>query len=222
MQFTPEYNLPCLDSDDYAAYALYMQCLAETLEDKFTQTNNALESVRWTYAGLWRNTFSLTSNGSGSFTGLSSITNIFWNDVNNLPSTGTGAPSNPVRYQFPGMVPGGLYEVGGSVQFSAGVTANSTRRFQMFTYLTTSSGVTSSMIVNDFTEESLSGGEGLRGDSQLTVGPTELTPGSSTFGTPIGFYLDLFENDANAITIPVGGLTFWAVYIGSNTLIGGA
>ena len=221
MQFTPEYNFPCLGPDDYAAYATYMQCLAESFEAKFTATNDALEGVRNTYAAMWRNTTTLTSGGGGTYTGLDSISNLFWNDPDNTPTTGTGTAADPVRYQFPGMVPGGLYEVGGTVLFSTGVTANSTRQFQMFAYFDATQGITSSQFVNDATEESLTGGESLRGDAQLSLVSRDLTPGLGNFGIPIGFYLNLFENDANPINVLAGNLTFWAVLIGTNTLIGG-
>lgn len=221
MQFTPEYNLPCLGPDDYAAYATYMQCLAEQLEDKFTEQATALDGVRNTYAAMWRNTVQLTSDGSGLFPGLTTVSNLFWNDPNNTPSTGTGTANDPVRYQFPGMVPGGLYEIGGTVLFSTGATANSTRQFQMFAYFEGTTGVTNALAVNDITEESLSGGESLRGDVQIALTSRELTPASGNFGTPIGFFLNLFENDAGAINILAGNLTFWAVLIGTNTLIGG-
>lgn len=221
MEFTPVQNLPCLGPDDYAAYATYMQCLAEDLENKFTEKNDALERVRNTYAAVWRNTVTLTSDGSGLFPGLTTIPTLFWNDPNNTPTTGSGSSSDPVRYQFPGMVPGGLYEVGGTILFSTGATVNSTRQFQMFAVFDATQGIVNSVFVNDVTEESLSGGESLRGDAQLSLTVRELVPNSSNFGIPIGFTLNLFENDAGVINVLAGNLTFWAVFIGTNTLIGG-
>lgn len=221
MEFTPVQNLPCLGPDDYAAYATYMQCLAETLEDKFTTVNDALMGVRNTYAGVWRNTSPLVSDGSGFFPTVMSTASLFWNDPDNAPVTGTGTTNDPVRFQFPGMVPGGLYEVGGTVLFNQGATANSSRQFQMSTYFQATTGIVQGLIANDFTEESLTGGEGLRGDAHLGLTSRELAPSSGNFGIPIGFLVSLAEADAGTITVATGNLTFWAVLIGTNTLIGG-
>lgn len=222
MEFTPVQNLPCLGPDDYAHYALYMQCLAEQLEDNFTAKNNALLGVRRNYAAMWRNTVAIVSDGGGAFPGMTAIPNLFWNDPNNTPTAGiVGSLTDPFRYQFPGMVNGGLYEVGGTIAFNAGVTANSSRQFQINGYFRLTSGFTVGSLVDDVTEESLSLGEFLRGDYQIRLVDNEPVPGTAQSGRPLGFTINPSEGDAGAITIPIGGLTFWAVYIGSNTLIGG-
>lgn len=223
MRFTAEQNLPCLTGDDYAAYATYMQCLAEQLDDLFTEKNNALLSVRNTYAGVWRNTAALVSDGGGnwSFT-PSNVANLFWNDPNNPTSTGTGALSDPVRFLFPGMVPGGLYQIGATIFFNAGATANSTRQLQSVVNFQSTTSVVQAIAMNAATEESLSGGEALFGDYQVSLTDREIAPGSGNFGIPIGFQVSAFESDAGAVTVPIGGLTFYAVFIGTNTLIGGS
>lgn len=221
MEFTPVQNLPCLGPDDYAAYATYMQCLAEDLEEKFSAQNDALMGVRNTYAAMWRNTVALTSDGSGVFQNLMDTTNLFWNDPDNSPVTGAGTASDPRRFQFPGMVPGGLYEVGATVLFNQGVTANSLRQLQIGTYFDANTGVITGTSVNDVTEESLTGGESLRGDFQVSLTVREITPLSGNFGIPFGFFPGMIEADAGTITVAVGNLTIWAVLIGTNTLIGG-
>lgn len=223
MEFTPVQNLPCLGPDDYAAYATYMQCLAEELEGRFTEKNDALLGVRNNYAGVWRNTVALTSDGGGLFTfGPNQVANLFWNDPFNTPSTGSGAADDPVRFQFPGMVAGGLYQVGGTVFYNQGATANSTRQFQGLAYFSAITGLIQGVSINAATEESLSGGEGLIGDYQIELTNREITPSSGNFGTPIGFIMSGFEADAGAITVPIGGVTLYAILLGTNTLIGGA
>lgn len=222
MEFTPVQNLPCLGPDDYAHYPLYMQCLAEQLEADFTTKNNALLAVRRTYAAMWRNTVGIVSDGGGTFPGMTAIPNLFWNDPNNTPTAGTvGSPTDPFRYQFPGMVENGLYQVGGTIAFNVGATANSIRQFQINGLFRITVGFTAESFVNEATEESLSGGEFLNGDYQLRLSANEPLPTSTLSGRPLGFTVNPSEGDAGAITIPVGGLTFWAIYIGSNTLIGG-
>lgn len=53
MNFTENYNLPCLDNADYAAYAIYMQCLAETLEAKFQQQSDDMDAFLMRPASVW-------------------------------------------------------------------------------------------------------------------------------------------------------------------------
>lgn len=222
MEFTPVQNLPCLGLDDYAAYATYMQCLAEDLEAKFTEKNDLLLSVRNTYAGVWRNTAPIVSDGSGNFSFIpTNVANLFWNDPDNAPSQGAGTVTDPLRFNLPGKVPGGLYQVGATVFFNQGATANSTRQLQGILYFSSTVGIIQGISINAATEESLTGGEGLFGDYQLELTTREITPSSGNFGAPIGFVMSGFESDAGVVTVPVGGITIYAVFIGTNTLIGG-
>lgn len=221
MEFTPVFNFPCLGPDDYAAYATYMQCLAEDLEAQFNETNDALEVVRNNYAGVWRNIVPIVSDGSGNLNFTpTAMTNIFWNDPNNAPFTGTGVATDPIRYQFPGMVDGGLYEIGVTAFYNQGATANSTRQLFSDAYFRTTTGIQSALALTTATEESLTGGEALFGDYQLGLLYREFTPGSGNFGIPVGFTCSGFEADAGTITIPIGGVSIWCVLLGTNTLIG--
>lgn len=221
MEFTPEYNLPCLSGTDYAGYALYLQCLAEQLDSTLFEKLTELESVRNTYAGVWRNTVAMVSASNSWSTTVPSITNLFWNDPVNPPFSGTvGSFTDPFRFHFPGQVPGGLYAVGGTVAMNQGATAGSYRWIELETILYGSSGYFDGPVSpQDFTEETLSGGENLQ--TGLHIGLNLTTVGSLS-GIPVGFQVDVFEDDAGNVTIPIGGLTFWAVYIGDNTIIGGA
>lgn len=56
MNFTENYRLPCLDGNDYAAYAIYMQCLAETLDTKFQEQFDSLYSFLQPPASVWTRT----------------------------------------------------------------------------------------------------------------------------------------------------------------------
>lgn len=216
-------NLPCLSDEDYADYGTYMKCLAEDLDAKFTEKNNELLSVRNTYAGVWRNLSPLVSDGGGNWNlGPATMTNVFWNDPNNPSATGTGTLTNPSRFLFPGMVPGGLYQIGATVFFNQGATANSTRQLQSFVNFQSTTSFVTAIAVNAATEESLTGGEGLYGDYQLSLSSREIAPGSGNFGTPIGFTASAFESDAGAVTIVAGACVIYAVFIGTNTLIGGS
>jgi hypothetical protein len=54
MKFTDRYDLPCLDDDDYAAYALYMQCLAQRMDDELTARAELLQSFTHRPTAIWR------------------------------------------------------------------------------------------------------------------------------------------------------------------------
>lgn len=214
------YGLTCPDPDDYAAFALYMQCLAMDIDRLLTERNDAIEAFRNSFAGVWRNDVILTSDGLGSFrTPIAATTNIFWNDPDNTPSVGViGSTTNPAGFNFPGKVPGGLYEVGGTVTFTAGATVGSFRELVFETNYFGSTGLDVQNGVIDITEETASGGESLNCNYQVPLRPEIL--GTNVVGNPISFSVTANEGNAGTLTIPVGGLTFWCVYIGSNNLVG--
>jgi hypothetical protein len=220
MEFTPVYNLPCLSGTDYAAYALYLQCLAEQLDATLFEKQTELDSFRNRYAGVWRNTVAMVSASGSWNTTVPTVANLFWNDPVNPPSTGTaGSLIDPFRFNFPGAVAGGLYAVGGTVAMNQGATNGTYRWLSIDPVLFGSSGYVEALGAQDFSEETLSGGENLQTGFHV---PLTLTTFTGLEGVPVGFDVSIFEDDAGNITIPVGGLTFWAVYIGDNTIIGGA
>lgn len=56
MKFTPNLNLPCLDVEDYAAYALYLQCLATQLDTKFQEQFEVIDAFLRPPAAVWTRT----------------------------------------------------------------------------------------------------------------------------------------------------------------------
>lgn len=60
MEFTTNYNLPCLDDSDYAAYALYMQCLAESLDNKLQEQYDAMDTFLRHPSAVWTRTTTQT------------------------------------------------------------------------------------------------------------------------------------------------------------------
>lgn len=53
MKFTQIQKLPCLEGEDYAAYALYMQCLANQLDDTFTAQSDEFSGFLRRAAAAW-------------------------------------------------------------------------------------------------------------------------------------------------------------------------
>lgn len=64
MKFSPNLNLPCLDVEDYAAYALYLQCLATQLDDKFQEQFEAIDAFLRPPASVWTRTTTQTGLGT--------------------------------------------------------------------------------------------------------------------------------------------------------------
>jgi hypothetical protein len=59
------HEIPCLSDTDYAAYALYMKCLAEQVEDQLVANMEAVESVLHRPVRVWSFSYS-QSQGSGT------------------------------------------------------------------------------------------------------------------------------------------------------------
>lgn len=70
MRLSDHYDLPCPEPGDYAALALYMQRLAESVEAKIVAQRAMINDFRFQPVGIWSNSGSL-STGSGG--GISSI-----------------------------------------------------------------------------------------------------------------------------------------------------
>lgn len=219
MKFTPVQKIPCLDDEDYAAYALYLKCLAEQLEDKFTEQFDALDSFRNRFAGVWRNDAAMTVSALTNLTVNPALKEIFWNDPNNPSRDGAGTTTDPVHFTFPGRVSGGLYEIGFSMAMNQGVDAGSLRASEIIMLFNTDFGFFSSTGTIIEVEESLSGGEFMTSSMIIPYDKlTPITPGLATFGLPFGFRMSAFESAAGTVTIPAEGLTVWCVYIGDNRL----
>lgn len=71
MNFVGENGIICLDDDDYAAYAMYMQCLGEQVEGFLAADISAASASLSRPMAVWRDTQNI-SQGGGSSTGGSS------------------------------------------------------------------------------------------------------------------------------------------------------
>lgn len=61
------HEIPCLSDTDYAAYALYMQCLAEQVEAQLVANLAQVEEVLHRPIRVWFQTGSIASGGAGQF-----------------------------------------------------------------------------------------------------------------------------------------------------------
>lgn len=83
------HEIPCLSDTDYAAYALYMRCVAEQVEDQLVTNLAAVESVLHRPVRVWFDSFSQTqgSGGGGNPDGVQFTHNYPANFADNLLST---------------------------------------------------------------------------------------------------------------------------------------
>jgi len=192
------------------AIALYMQCLANDLESKFTADLASYTSFRNRYTGVWRNAAQISALSGGDYI-TTGLTNIFWNAPGS-PNTGTaGSVTDPYRFNLPGQVAGGAYEIGIYANFVASgtVTVGSTRILAVDTWtpdvVSTSLGEIEGLSV-DYTEETNTGGEFLQGSVPII---NEQIPYNNVTFTP---WID--HNNASTLNIPAGQMMMWAIFIG--------
>lgn len=55
MRLTTNHNIPCLEGDDYAGFALYMQCVAEQVEARVVADQAAVSAMLARPAATWVN-----------------------------------------------------------------------------------------------------------------------------------------------------------------------
>ena len=60
------HEIPCLSDTDYAAYALYMQCLAEQVEDQLVANQAAVDSVLQRAVRVWFYNDAFSQGGAGA------------------------------------------------------------------------------------------------------------------------------------------------------------
>lgn len=64
MRFTDNHNIPCLESEDYAGFALYMKCLAEQVEARVVADQAAVADVLERPVAIWTVTTVLAAGSS--------------------------------------------------------------------------------------------------------------------------------------------------------------
>lgn len=203
------HGLFCIDDNDYAAYALAMQCNAEATDATLTEQNSSLEE----YLGRpWISVVNTTAQaisddaaggqvGPDGFvgTGISSP----GTTTNGLPTDGTFWPR-------------GLYMIGASINWALVTpTANSYRQLMVFG-LARINGVTniSTTFVDLYTMRDYQGDGGNNGALNV-VGLLDAR------NLDIQQVQTFFShaNTGSTITVAAGGWRVWANYLGSGLSI---
>lgn len=64
MRFTTNHDIPCLENEDYAGFALYMQCLAEQVEARVVADQAAVTTFLERPVAIWTETTVLAAGSS--------------------------------------------------------------------------------------------------------------------------------------------------------------
>lgn len=210
MEFTEIQKLPCLSGTDYAAVALYMQCLAEQLDEILTNQSEQFEeflsrpAAGWTQAGVQ----------TGILDGSPISTNVNeWQA--NWPTTLAVASTPQLANRR------GWWYVGGCVNLipSGAVTANA--RLEMRMRVSGGGFIAPALgIFSDVTYMSTAGD----GENLVTAGTVFYagTDSPSTLALPT-VHLDIFHANASSLTTSLTPAPrVWVAFLGDTPEIVGA
>lgn len=210
------HGLNCISDDDYAAYALSMQCNAQALDVALTDVNDQIGdyAARGWITVVNNNPATIDSSDSSGTTGPDGVLG------EAMDTTGSGAGSPFVtRSGLPGpnvLMPRGIYLIGSSINWTLGaLTANSYRQLSVFgvrylngvaSYQTT---FTNPSPIRDYQ------GDGGANGALTTVGLVD-----NRAGDVINF-VTFFDhgNTASDLVAAAGNWRLWVTYLGSGLVI---
>jgi hypothetical protein len=209
MQFTDLQNLPCLEGSDYAAVALYMQCLAEQIDTTLTGQSQEFTSMLMRPAAAWVQTGTQIE----------------------IPTGGMLTPG-PVSYQinWPTVMPAataprlanrrGWWYVGASVNLTpaGGSTLNAFFRIRMRVTAGNMSLANLADISDLIYNSNTTNGENLQ------TATTVFYPGSvstDSAANPLVTVEVTHSNSSNLNTTLTPPFTVWVAYLGDTPQIGG-
>lgn len=204
MRFTDAFKLPCLDGSDYAAYALYMQCLGEQVDTILGDQLDAFTEFQMRPSALW------TASATHTAFNGSPLTNFVLTFSTNWP--GGVPPVSPTLGNLRGW-----WQVGANVNLisSGAVTLNTYRRLDLEVNPPIGApGFPADKVFTDNSWESNTG----NGENLLSSGTVYTTGSDSTSPLAGGFLVArTFNNNAvNLVTTLTPPATIWATYIGDS------
>lgn len=204
MKFTDNHNIPCLENEDYAGFALYMQCLAEQVEARVVADQVAVATFLERPVAIWTDS---TVLAAGSAT------------------TGPlGAPSTSYRWT-PGVNNGtlnlrGWWHIGMYIHcLSSAPVANNHRTGQLYVWqpdapqddINSLNADAAAAVLQDVTWESNTGdGEDLL-SSLLVYNPGTLLRTGSEIGMSFVYGI---ATEASGVENVTFSATIWAAFMG--------
>lgn len=210
MRFSENFELPCLDENDPAAVALYMQRLAEEIEADTLGLRSRLSTATRRPTAIWRNFAAGVAFNSAGFSSLQLNPT---DDLvfSNYTIAGVGPRFGESQSMFPAA---GIYRIGWSVNMAetGAVTADSFRWCQFFVYERIPTG---SRVVAEFSRRVQA--EGIAGGNFFGAS------GCALIGSGYQRYsmqaVLTHGNVASTMQVPAGGFTAWLTQVGSDDVI---
>lgn len=210
------HGLNCIGDDDFAAYALSMQCNAQALDSALTDVNDQIDDYA---ARGWItvvNNTPVTIDDSAS-SGTIGPGGIIGEDVNTNGS-GSGSPF-VTRSGLPGsntLMPRGIYLVGSSINWTLGaLTANSYRQLSVFGVRQINGTTNNATTYTGFSPIRDYQGDGGANGALTTIGLVDNRAGNV-------MYFSAFFNHGNAasdLVAAAGNWRLWVTYLGSGLVI---
>jgi|GEM_PF-2209510 len=209
MNFTECLGLPCPDPEDYGAYALYMQRVAEMVEAHLLAQQELATTFDMPRTTIWNNDEIIGPIDTTGFASLQQTSSdVVFSNVQPpfpFPLNGLNIGTNPGTFLEPG-----IYHIGWSINTVevGAVTNDSLRR------------------ANCIIEKNVPGGPLIVAEFNRAV-QAENIAGGSFFGSEGTFVVDedfgdyvvqitwLHGNVASMVQIPVGGYWIWLTRVGS-------
>lgn len=205
MRFTSQQNLPCLDSTDMAAVALYMQCFAQQVEDTLTERSEEFTSFLNPPVAVWRATGPQVMS-DGDYVAFNTVDSANWPTVPSL--------TNP---HLPNLR--GWYYIGASVTL-VDAPAAVDQAYHLTLTATQNTGIIGDPVIGLFTDlvfESNTGGE-----NPLAAGTVFFAGGEFTAPAPVDLTWR-YRTNTPANTVPTTltpAARLWVVYLGDTPQIG--
>lgn len=211
MHFTENFALPCLDDEDYAAVALYMQRLALETEAVIVAQQTEVDTVLNPPTDIYTtvNNTSPVSSGEQILDFSVSNTTKFQN-YTPIQSPLFNAPFNGNVNTFPGP---GIYQIGFFVnsQATGALTAASARQVRMVVQKVTGTGQTVAYeFVRRIQDTSIAGGDFFGTGGVFSVG--------ADFNQYSILLFFSHENVASTMFVAAGAIA-WRTRIGSTSII---
>lgn len=200
MIFTSGYNLPCLGGEDYAAYALYMQCLGEQLDAEFTRIQDGFESFLQRPAAIWTEAAPTTAIPPNTFWPIGNGWNV---TAVNWPTTVPSSPNLPALR--------GWWYIGACVNLAlSGASTGNSQRLARLTADPLDSAIDAAVFFDNTYESGTTNGE------NLTIAGTFRNVSESTSIAAISLDLDVFHGNtaSDLMTTSTPATRVWAFFLG--------
>lgn len=207
------HGLFCIDDNDYAAYALAMQCNAVATDEALEASGDAMTAaVTRPWINVVNNNALVVSSASG-FVGPFNLVGELLRPSTSTAITVTASGISPAFSSTDPstFMPEGIFLIGATVQWTlAAATANSIRQLLVYGLREIDGTVSSATTYTDLFRNQDYQGDGGNSGALMIAGLLDTRAGDVAT-------IEAFFSHSNVgdLTIPVGGFRVWATYLGS-------